>query len=147
MGIGIPGPTPNRSDQRVRRNKPKVPIQKVTAIGVIPIPDLCITDDLGVHPLVNDLFQSLKDSAQSKYYEPSDWHYARLALHFVNRLLWSSRPSSEMLATVNSMLTSLLMTEGDRRRVRLEIERKPPGEIGQQEATVADMFKRALGAG
>lgn len=136
------GPVPVRMDQRVRRNKPDVPVTKVPAIGVIPIPELGMADP---HPLVKDLYQSLIDSAQSNFYEASDWSYARLALHFVDRLLKATKPSSEMLATVNSMLTGLLMTEGDRRRVRMEIERKPTADPSSEGATVADMFAARLG--
>lgn len=139
-----PGQIPKRSDQLQRRNKPDVPITKVSAIGVIPIPELGMDNP---HPLVVDMYQSLRDSAQSKYYEPSDWAYARLALHFVDKLLVSTRPSGEMLATLNSMLAGLLMTEGDRRRVRMEIERRPTGDAASEGATVEDMFRKRLGIG
>lgn len=121
---GITGPVPNRSETRSRRNKPDVPIEKVTAIGVVPIPDLGMDNP---HPIITDLYQAMRDSAQSKYYEPSDWQYARMTLHFVDKLLWAEKPSAMMLASVNSMLTTLLLTEGDRRRVRMEVERNNVG--------------------
>lgn len=121
---GITGPVPNRSEQRIRRNLPDVPIDKVSAIGVVAIPDLGL---LNPHPIVTDLYQAMRDSAQSKYYEPSDWQYARMTLHFVDKLMWAEKPSAMMLASVNSMLTTLLLTEGDRRRVRMEVERNTPG--------------------
>jgi hypothetical protein len=97
-----------------------------------------------VHPLVNELFLSLKDSAQSRFYEPSDWAYAKFTLHFADVLLKSSRPSGQLLSTVQTMLTDLLLTEGARRRVRLEVERN------QSEAAVldvADMFRARLAQG
>lgn len=139
----MPGPVPNRSDQRVRRNKPEVPITKVTAIGNVPIPEL----DLGetTHPLVTSMYESLRHSAQAKFYEPSDWEYARLTFHFVNELLWRREPSAMMLASVNQMLTSLLMTEGDRRRVRLEVERTQTDTGTGKVMSVADRFKQQLG--
>jgi len=137
----MPGPIPNRSDQRVRRNLPDVPIEKVTAIGRVEIPPLGIPD---AHPLIVDLYESLKKSAQNKYYEPSDWQYARLTLHFVNKLVWSGKPSAQMLASVNSMLTSLLMTEGDRRRVRIEVERQQSGG-DDTVVQIADLFRQRLG--
>jgi len=96
------------------------------------------------HPLIVDLYESLKKSAQKKYYEPSDWQYARLTLHFVNKLVWSGKPSAQMLASVNSMLTSLLMTEGDRRRVRIEVERQQSGG-DDTVVQVADLFRQRLG--
>lgn len=141
---GTRGPIPKRSDQRVRRNEPDTPIDKITAIGPVPIPELDIPN---AHPLVVDLYQSLKDSAQKQFYEPSDWQYARLTLHFVNKLVRSTKPSAQMLASVNQMLTALLMTEGDRRRVRLEVERNQNAPAGGAEVvSMADLFKQRLGA-
>jgi hypothetical protein len=65
-------------------------------------------------------------------------------LHFADVLLKSSRPSGQLLSTVQTMLTDLLLTEGARRRVRLEVERN------QSEAAVldvADMFRARLAQG
>ena len=89
------------------------------------------------------LYRSLKESAQHKYYEPSDWQFARLTLHFVDDLLKQDKKSSMMLQTVNQMLTSLLLTEGERRRVRLEVERTQPTQLASV-TTIADMYKKQL---
>jgi hypothetical protein len=138
--VGTRGPVPNRSDQRVRRNKPEVPIETVVAIGNVPVPRLNLCDP---HPLVVDLYESLRHSAQSKYYEPSDWQYARVCLHFADQLLKSSRPSAQLLVTVNQMLSSLLVSEGDRRRVRMEVERNQDTDGGEV-LQVADLFRQRL---
>ena len=58
---GYTGPIPNRSDQRVRRNEPDTPIEKVTAIGPVPVPPLGIPD---AHPFVTELYDAMKKSAQ-----------------------------------------------------------------------------------
>jgi len=118
---GFTGPIPKRSEELIRRNTPDVEIDKVTAIGPVTIPPLNIPD---AHPFVTEIYESMKKSAQKKYYEPTDWAYAKTTLHFLNKLLWNPQPSAMMLSSVNSMLTSLLLTEGDRRRVRIEVERK-----------------------
>lgn len=132
------GPVPKRSEERIRRNKLEVPIDKVSAIGNVQVPELDFVDP---HPLVSDLYRSMRESAQSKYFEPSDWQYARLCLHFADQLIKSSRPSAQLLVTVNQMLSSLLVSEGDRRRVRLEIERSDAvGEVFD----VADLFRQRL---
>lgn len=138
--MGDRGPVPARSDQKVRRNLPDTPIATITAIGPVEIPDLGIAN---AHPMVRDLYESMKTSAQKAYYEPSDWQYARITLHFVNRLLRSTKPSAQMLASVNQMLTSLLLTEGDRRRVRIEVERQQAEGVV---IDVADMFRQQLQA-
>ncbi|WP_459957299.1 phage terminase small subunit [Nocardia sp. IFM 10818] len=136
--LGSRGPVPKRSDQRVRRNKDEVPVESVSALGTVKIPELGFDDP---HPLIVDLFRSLSSSAQSKYYEPSDWQFARFTLHFANQLLKSGRPSAQLLAAVNQALTDLLVTEGSRRRVRLEIERnQSDGAV----IDIADLFRQKL---
>ena len=138
--MGARGPVPNRSDQRVRRNKPETPIEKVVSIGAVTVPALGLDDP---HPIVADLYESLRLSGQSRFYEPSDWQYARLACHFCDGLLKSSRPSAQLLVTVNQMLSSLLVSEGDRRRVRLEVERNNSESSGDV-LQVADLFRERL---
>jgi hypothetical protein len=136
--VGERGPVPKRSDQRIRRNKDDVPIEKVTSLGFVVQPPLSLDDP---HPIIVDFWHSLADSAQAQYYEPSDWQFARFVMHHANTLVRSQRPSSQMFAGVVSALNDLLVTEGARRRVRMEIERE------QQKAqvfNVAEMFRDRL---
>lgn len=133
--MGSRGPVPKRSDQRVRRNKDEVATEKVTALGTVAVPELGIENP---HPLIADFYSSLRESAQAKYYEPSDWSYARFILHHANTLVTSSRPSAQMFAAVTSALSDLLVAEGHRRRVRLEIERE---QAAGQVVDVASIFK------
>jgi len=138
--VGEFGPIPKRSDQLIRRNITE-PIDKITEIGRVEIPPLNIPD---AHPFVSDFWKSLRKSAQRKYYEPSDWEYARLTLHFVNKLIWAEKPSPTLLAAVNQMLGSLLVTEGDRRRVRIEVERQASAKGDENVVQVADLFRQRL---
>lgn len=141
---GSRGPVPKRDDERIRRNlDPMGPVDKITVIGAVIAPEL----ELGeVHPLVSDLYASMQTSAQSKFFEDSDWQIARLAMHELNRHLTGPKPSAVFLQVLSSMLSSLLVTEGDRRRVRLEIDRNQ--NDGQQAAviSIADRFRERLGA-
>jgi hypothetical protein len=143
------GPIPKRDDQRIRRNTPDVPVDKVTAIGRVPIPNLDIAH---AHQLVVDLYESLKNSAQNRFYESSDWAYARLVMYALNEELtatWkdgSPKPMSAVkLQVINQMMASLMMTEGERRRARLEIERDQTGASGEV-VQISDLFKQRLGA-
>jgi hypothetical protein len=115
------GPVPKRSSERVRTDD-NAKIEKVQAFGVVRKPDLGLGDN--PHPIIVDFWDSIGESAQSRYYEPSDWQYLRISLHFLNRLLSVGNPSAQMLTVVNQMLTDLLVSEGSRRRVRMEIERE-----------------------
>lgn len=136
--MGQKGPVPKRSTERIRRNKDDVEIDTIEVIGSVSTPDLGFDDP---HPLIVDLYTSLSESAQSQYYEPSDWQFARFTLHFADQLVKSGRPSAQLLAAVNQSLTDLLVSEGSRRRVRLEVERS------QNEGTVldvAEMFRQQM---
>ena len=137
----MPGPIPKRSEERIRRNKPDVPVDKIPVIGMVKAPELGLVDP---HPLVVDLYRSLSDSAQARFYEPSDYEYARFCLHFADVLLKSQRPSAQLLASVNQMLTDLLVSEGARRRVRLEVERS---DTGGEVIDVAGLFRQRLAQG
>lgn len=118
---GPSGPVPKRSAERGPQPYDKV-IDKVQAFGVVKKPNLGLGEN--PHPIITDFWESIGESAQSRYYEPSDWQYLRITLHFLNKLLNTGKPSAQMLTVVNQMLTDLLVSEGSRRRVRMEIERE-----------------------
>jgi hypothetical protein len=143
--MGVRGPVPKRSDQRVRRNttgEDGLETTTIPAIGEVEAPELAL--GVETHPLVVDLWASLPRSAQTRFWEPTDWEYARITLYAVNEMLRHPKGISAMkLTAVNSMLASLLLTEADRRRVRLEIERAPAGE-GAQVFDAAHYFKQRL---
>ena len=132
------GPVPKRSSERIRRNKPDIPIGTITAIGSVLIPPLAVNDP---HPIVSEIYESMQTSAQAQYYEPSDWAYANFTLVFCNQLLKATRPSGQLLATVQSMLAELLLTEGSRRRVRVEVERN---QVAGEVIDVAELFRARL---
>lgn len=138
--MGQRGPVPKRSDQRIRRNT-EGKTEKVAAIGAVTTPELGLEDP---HPIIQDLYRSLTESAQSRFYEPSDWQFARFTLHFANKLLTADRPSAQMLAAVNTMLSNLLVSEGDRRRVQLEVERTQAEGVV---VDVAEVFRQRLAQG
>lgn len=136
--MAFSGPVPKRSEERLRRNKPEVEIVKIQAQGEVVQPELGLGD---VHPVVQDLWDSMGESAQSQWFEPSDWQYARFIMHFANMALYSGRPNAQILAEVNKALGELLVSEGARRRVRIEIERnKAQAEV----VSIADELARRM---
>lgn len=142
---GFNGPPPKRSDERIRRNKPEVEVDKVEMIGTVEVPELGLTDP---HELIADFYESLKQSGQARYYEPSDWQYARITLHFLDRLVKSAKPSGQMLATITTSLSNLMVSEGDRRRLRMEVERNTgAGDAEDNVVDVAEMFRRRFTSG
>lgn len=140
MAGGLTGPIPKRSEERVRRNTPDVEIDKVTAIGPVKIPPLNIPD---AHPFVTELYEAMKKSAQKRYFEPSDWATAKITLHLLNKMLWNPNPSAMMISAMDTMMSKLLLTEGDRRRVRIEIERKTSGGDAAV-VPISDLYRQRL---
>lgn len=115
------GPIPKRSEERRRRNKPDVPSETVTVAGTVPVP----ATDPTWHPIARDWYDSLGPSGQGKFYEPSDWATAQYAAELMSRLLNQDDVSAALVSGLNSLLSALLVTEGARRRVGIEIDRKP----------------------
>jgi hypothetical protein len=146
----MPGPIRKRDEERVRRNIPEDPTVTVKMPGLVTIPDLGDVSHLGeTHPLITEMYESIKDSAAVKYYEPTDWQFARMTLYMLNQELIAAqhngKPVGAMkLTAINQMLSALLLTEGDRRRARLEIERAPAGPDTGKVLHVTDILKGRL---
>lgn len=125
--MGTRGPIPKRSEERRRANKDDGPALIQAPSGEpADVPDLPEPDALW-HPIAADWYLSLRESGQAAFYEPSDWAVARYAAHVMSQVLLSERgPNGQLVAALNSVMSSLLTTEGDRRRARMELERKKP---------------------
>ncbi|AXH46750.1 terminase small subunit [Mycobacterium phage Acolyte] len=147
---GTRGPIGKRDEERIRRNVPENPTETVQVIGTVTIPDLGDVSHLGeTHPLISEMYESIKQSAAVKYYEPTDWQFARLTLYTLNQELIAAqhngKPVGAMkLTAINQMLSALLLTEGDRRRARLEIERAPGDPTAGKVLDMTDMLKQRL---
>lgn len=135
--MGSRGPAPKRSTERRRRNKDgRVDVVPVGGVVVQPVLE-------GDHSEVAVRFwHRLGESGQAQFFEPSDWALAELAVLAIDSFV--AKPSAMMLSSINQMLSSLLVSEADRRRARMELEREEsePGEV-----TDLDEFKRRLQTG
>ena len=126
--MGTRGPIPERSEARRRRNKSDGP-DLVQAPNGTPenLPDDLPDPDPLWHPIAIDWYLSLRESGQAAFYQPSDWATARYAAELMSRGLMGDKiPNGQFVAALNSVMASLLTTEGDRRRARMELERKAP---------------------
>lgn len=113
--ITMPGPPPKRSTQRRRRNKAPA-ANKVAVEDTVRGPKLT-----GRHSAAARRFwEALRRSGQAEFYQASDWAAAELVVAAIDTFV--RKPSAMMLASINSAMSNLLVTEGDRRRVRLELE-------------------------
>lgn len=118
--MGTRGPQPKRDAERRRRNKPETPTETVQVVGDVEVP----AADPRWHDLAKRAYQALQDSGQARYLEPSDWAVVCIALELLSKELRSAKPSPTMINQIMSTFSSLGMTEGDRRRMRIEIERR-----------------------
>lgn len=132
--MGSRGPVPKRSDRRLghvtKAEQEAVTRAPAAAAPTAPAPD----EDW--HPVAQEWFRSLAGSGQSQFYEASDWATARYVAEGMSRNLDGGRFSAQLFAAVNSAMSNLLVTEGDRRRVRLELQR---GESGPERANVPSL--------
>lgn len=139
----MPGPAPKRSEERVRRNEPAIPIERIEAHGEVPVPPLNMPFE--AHPMVVDFYDSLAKSAFAKYYEPSDWEYARLTCFIMQTIVSASRPSAEMFKALQTAMSNLLVTEGDRRRLHIEVARSAEeNKKDEGMAEIMDMFQKRM---
>lgn len=155
--MGERGPIPKRSEERRRQNKPEKPIDTVPTTGRVRAP----AADKEWHPIAKRLYASLKKSGQSKFFEPSDWATAHLICESLSRDL---RPQvvgiaektgeaveatiplkGASLAAYLKAFAALGMTEGDRRRMGIEVKRNTQKPGTPANVTAMDDYRAALG--
>lgn len=134
------GPVPKRSEERRRRNKEGGEIVKVD-VAALAAEDVTIpAANEDWHPTAYAMYESLMRSGQAIFYEPSDWALAYTLCETLSRALdpvpmvvgagEDSKvefhevplPGAALNAFLKGM-ASLMVTEGDRRRLRIELER------------------------
>lgn len=124
------GQVPQRSDQRRRRNKVDIDHAPVATGRVYgPEPPEWLAG------LARDWFESLRTSGQAVFYTDSDWAAALIVAKAVER--FESRPSAHMLTAILSGFGALAATEGDRRRLRIELERVQDEDPDEQAGVTA----------
>lgn len=145
--MGTHGPIPKRSEERRRRNKDDGP-ELIQAPAGAPEDLPALPDpDPNWHDIAVDWYLSLRESGQAAFYEPSDWAVARYAAELMSRVLDCSErgPNGQLVAALNSVMASLLTTEGDRRRARMELERKPVKQQGPASVTAIADYRSSIG--
>ncbi|MCA1191626.1 hypothetical protein [Saccharopolyspora sp. 6V] len=137
---GRSGRTPKRSTQRHgHRSKEEAAVQKAPGASSVEVPE----SDAEWHPIAQRWFASLGQSGESQFYEPSDWAQAEYLAELMSRSLTAEKTSAMLVSAVLSGTTSLLVTEGDRRRLKLELQRVRVDEDEEvADATVTDLTTR-----
>ena len=81
-----------------------------------------------VHPTAARWYESLKQSGQSQFYQPSDWALAQWIAQLMTAALLSPFPTGSILQAIDRGMDKLLVSEASRRRVGLEITNAPVDE-------------------
>ena len=129
MGRSV-GPVPKRSEQRRRRNPVEVDSSPASTAVVLG-PDA----PEWLEGLARGWYESLRTSGQAIYYTASDWASALTIAKAIAR--FEERPSAHMLTAILSGFGSLAATEGERRRLRIELERAEASDADEEAAVTA----------
>lgn len=132
------GPTPERSDLRIRRNKPEdgITLTKGTARGFSSWPR---PGELW-SPEVTRFYNSFKSNGMSDYFEATDvemvWQLCDELDHHRRR----EKRSAVYLDTIMKHLAALGATEDGRRRMRIELESPATGTEFDSEYELAELL-------
>ena len=120
-----PGPVPKRDEDRIRRNKTSDDGMKTTKYdldGEVKIPNAYFFNSY-----VNDIWLAIKESVNVKFFEPTDWAYAKFTLKMIDDQVGQEdkfKPlTANMVMALDAMLSKLMLTEADRRKLRIEANR------------------------
>ncbi|MFF7254802.1 phage terminase small subunit [Streptomyces microflavus] len=139
----MPGPVPNRETDLARpRERKGGEVQSVTR--GLARPAKVPNGDRTWHPIAKRLWDSLKESGQADFYQASDWALAYSLCEDLSFYKKSGKRSGQMLQTIYSAFERLLVAEGDRRRVRIELHEPEPEVQSAAVLAIAD-YKQDLG--
>jgi hypothetical protein len=150
--VSMPGPVPNRSDDLARpRERGNASDPGITQGTLRPVTMDQLEPGEDWHPIAVRVWESCHTSGQADFYQDSDWailwslcedlsHYKQGSKGVDRETgeLYNKPRSGQMLQAIMSQLNSLLLTEGERRRVRIELTQ--PDE-GNEEATVLSIVQ------
>ncbi|MGW1040030.1 phage terminase small subunit [Streptomyces sp. NPDC002547] len=140
--MGVRGPVPERESNLARPRSRKGSDEQETKKGEMR-PVRIPRADPDWHPIAKQLYDSLKKSGQADFYQQSDWAYAYSLCDDLSHYKKSKQRSSMMLGALMSAMSNLLVTEGDRRRVRVELQEPEPETTPASVLAIAD-YKKEL---
>jgi hypothetical protein len=138
--VGSRGPVPKRTSQRLGHltKAEKSASTVVEVVGGVTIP----AADASWHAYATAWYKSLSESGQVKQMEPSDWAAAQVVAGELTRMLGEELPNAAMFRAVWSAMNDLMTTEGARRRLKVEVNRRQLSAVAAPVAKLDDF--RAL---
>ena len=140
--MGVHGPIPRTENELARPRERKGSDEQATLHGERRPVTWQLGADPEWHPIATMLYESAMTSGQTDFWQDTDWaifyslcedisyYKSPSKATAVNRKTgetseYDKPRSGQMLQSIMSNLASLLLTEGERRRVRMELQ-KPP---------------------
>lgn len=132
----MPGPAPKKASERRRRNIP----ESQGEAADITVETNSEQPDLGfmAHQMVQDMWSTLGESLEAKFYSSADWQRARWELWFANQILSGAEPvTAASWSMIQSGLSALLVSPADKRKAGIELKRVTSDP--DEDAAVADL--------
>ena len=130
--IAVPGPIPKHSSELSRDRDAdrahRVPLTKGERKPVSFRPEA----DPNWHQIAIWLYDSLANSGQSDFYQESDWVFAYSVCDDLSKMKFKSNRSAMMVSAIYNVCDRLLITEGDRRRLRIDRQQLFAPKIGHE---------------
>ena len=166
----MPGPVPKKDAERRRRNKTPETEGSLSAIpaNVVNVDELLVGEveipvaDENWHPIATQIYEAQQKSGQVLWMEPSDWAMLYLMCESISRdlnpqvvgiteegdVVKDSIPlKGASLSSYLKGFEALLVAEGGRRRLRIELERqKRIDAAASGEGKVVDIVQRRADA-
>ena len=141
----MPGPVPNREADLARpRERKGGDVQPVAQGELRPVTVPHVDPDW--HPIAIRFYKALRTSGQADFYQNSDWALAYSLCEDLSHYKQSTKRSGQMLQTIYAAFERLLVAEGDRRRVRIELHAPEVEAEPAAVLAIAD-YRRELGLG
>ncbi|WP_226351346.1 MULTISPECIES: hypothetical protein [unclassified Pseudonocardia] len=91
------------------------------------------------HPRARELYRAARESGQARFYEQSDIAILCYVCDALTRSLRDNRFSGQLFHSVMSAMNDLAMSEGARRRVKLELQRDDADDTSEVDAAIAEL--------
>jgi hypothetical protein len=136
----MPNRPEDQSRDRDNNRGDRLPISKGTLRPVTDVPG----PDPEWHQLAQELYLSAAESGQADFYQKSDWLLWYSLCEDLSYYKKMGKRSGQMLQTIYSTMTELLVTEGARRKARIILTDPEPEEDDAAVLALAD-YRTELG--
>lgn len=141
----MPGPIPNREEDLARPRERKGSDQQSVTKGVmrpVTIPHA----DKDWHPIARKIWDSLKTSGMADFYQQTDWALAYSLMDDLSKMKKNGRPSSQWAQVIYQQLGTLGLSEGERRRMRIELHEPDDGATDVEDEAISSYENELMGS-